>query len=111
MKSWVTQLRKGLLEYCILSVLRLEEGYGYEVVMRLKSIDELGVTESTVYPILSRLRVDGYLAVRTEPSPSGPPRRYFSLTSLGRHHLESMDRYWDTLHHSISKLRTQNQPK
>ena len=106
MKSWITQLRKGLLEYCVLSVLRHEEGYGYEVVTRLKTIDELIVTESTVYPILSRLKRDGYLHVRTEPSPSGPPRRYFSLTSLGKQRLQSMDCYWDALHHSISQLRT-----
>jgi PadR family transcriptional regulator PadR len=106
MKSWITQLRKGLLEYCILSVLRHQEGYGYEVVIRLKSIDELVVTESTVYPILSRLKRDGHLRVRSEPSPSGPPRRYFSLTSLGKQHLQSMDTYWDSLHISISNLRT-----
>ncbi|MFT6792375.1 MAG: PadR family transcriptional regulator PadR [Rubritalea sp.] len=105
MKSWITQLRKGLLEYCVLSVLRHKEGYGYEVVTRLKTIDELIVTESTVYPILSRLKRDGYLLVRTEPSPSGPPRRYFSLTSLGKQHLQSMDCYWDDLNHSISQLR------
>lgn len=106
MKSWITQLRKGLLEYCVLSVLRHEEGYGYEVVIRLKAIDELIVTESTVYPILSRLKRDGYLQVRTEPSPSGPPRRYFSLTSLGKQRLQSMDCYWDALHQSISQLKT-----
>ncbi|MGB0291411.1 MAG: PadR family transcriptional regulator [Luteolibacter sp.] len=106
MKSWITQLRKGLLEYCILSVLRHREGYGYEVVIRLKCIDELVVTESTIYPILSRLKRDGHLQVRSEPSPSGPPRRYFSLTSLGKQHLQSMDTYWDALNISISNLRT-----
>lgn len=106
MKSWITQLRKGLLEYCILSVLRHREGYGYEVVIRLKCIDELVVTESTIYPILSRLKRDGHLQVRSEPSPSGPLRRYFSLTSLGKQHLQSMDTYWDALNISISNLRT-----
>ena len=75
-------------------------------MIRLKTIDELIVTESTVYPILSRLKRDGYLQVRTEPSPSGPPRRYFSLTSVGKQRLQSMDCYWDALYHSISQLRT-----
>ena len=106
MKSWITQLRKGLLEYCILNVLRHQEAYGYEVLTRLKSIDELIVTESTIYPILSRLKRDGHLRVRSEPSPNGPPRRYFSLTSIGKQHLQSMDSYWDALHHSITQLRT-----
>jgi PadR family transcriptional regulator PadR len=105
MNRWVTQLRKGLLEYCLLSVLRHGESYGYEVVLKLKSIDDLAVSESTVYPILTRLRKEGDLTVRTEPSPHGPPRRYFSLTAQGRKRVGSMDDYWDSLHNSISTLR------
>jgi PadR family transcriptional regulator PadR len=104
MKRWITQLRKGLLEYCVLSVLRHGESYGYEVMLKLKAIEELAVTESTVYPILTRLRKDGYLKVRTEPSPSGPPRRYFSLTELGSQRVQSMDTYWASLNLSLSAL-------
>lgn len=105
MRTWITQLRKGLLEYCVLSVLRHQEGYGYEVVMRLKAIEELAVTESTIYPILSRLKSDGYLKLRMEPSPSGPPRRYLSLTGLGKQRVVAMDAYWDSLNASIVTLR------
>jgi len=105
MKTWITQLRKGLLEYCVLSVLRHREGYGYEVVTKLKAIEELVVTESTIYPILSRLKSDGYLKLRTEPSPSGPPRRYFSLTALGKERVVAMDAYWDSLNTSLTTLR------
>ena len=106
MNRWITQLRKGLLEYCVLSVLRQGESYGYEVVLSLKAIDDLAVTESTVYPILTRLRKEGDLTVRTEPSPNGPPRRYFSLTAQGKKRVRWMDDHWDSLHKSISTLRT-----
>jgi len=105
MRDWVTQLRKGLLELCLLNLLRGGESYGYEIVQRLKSVAALAVTESTVYPILSRLRKEGYLAVRSEPSPGGPPRRYFSLTRLGEGYLREMNTYWDDLDRSIRGLR------
>ena len=63
MNGWITQLRKGLLEFCVLNVLRHGESYGYEIVQALKGIEELSVSESTVYPILSRLRVVGFACV------------------------------------------------
>ena len=106
MRSWVTQLRKGLLEFCLLSLLDGGEGYGYDIVQRLRAVEELAVTESTVYPILSRLRKEGYLKVRATPSPGGPPRRYFSLTALGKSRLREMSEYWDALNRSIERLRS-----
>jgi PadR family transcriptional regulator PadR len=105
MKTWVTQLRKGLLEFCILSLLERHESYGYELVQRLREIESLFVTESTVYPILSRLRKDGYLTVKAVSSNEGPPRRYFSLTVLGKRRLEEMNRYWQELNDSIQKIK------
>lgn len=105
MKEWVSQLRRGLLEFCLLNLLRRGESYGYEIVQRLRAVEELSVTESTVYPILSRLRRDGYLKVRSVPSPGGPPRRYFSLTRLGSSYLEGMNRYWADLTAAIERLR------
>lgn len=105
MKSWVTQLRKGLIELCVINVLSDAESYGYEIVVRLKALEVMGVTESTVYPVLSRLKGEGYLKVRSEPSKSGPPRRYFSLTKLGQQRLEQMNGYWDLLNESINTLR------
>ncbi|MAI33945.1 MAG: PadR family transcriptional regulator [Rhodopirellula sp.] len=105
MKSWVTQLRKGLIEFCVINVLNDAESYGYEIVLQLKALEVMDVTESTVYPVLSRLKADGYLKVRSEPSSSGPPRRYFSLTKLGKQRLEQMNSYWDLLNESINTLR------
>lgn len=108
MKTWVTQLRKGLIEYCVINVLNGSESYGYEIVVQLKELEVMDVTESTVYPVLTRLKSDGYLKVRSEPSKSGPPRRYFSLTKLGQQRLQEMNTYWDLLNESIDTLRQSN---
>jgi PadR family transcriptional regulator PadR len=106
MSTWVTQLRKGLIEFCILNLLTRGESYGYELLQALQEIEELVVTDSTVYPILSRLRKDGYLKVQVKPSTSGPPRRYFSLTSLGQQRVKEMNLYWGNLQTAIDNLRT-----
>lgn len=104
-ESWTTQWRKGLLEYCILLVLSRGESYGYEIVQALQQIEALAVSESTVYPILSRLRADKLLKVRDVPSDSGPPRRYFALTAIGRIRLSEMDAYWALLSDAVKQLR------
>ncbi len=105
MKTWITQLRKGLLEFCVLNAISGGETYGYELVQRLKSLEQLAVTESTIYPILGRLRQDGYVKMRDAPSSSGPPRRYFSLTTVGRHRIGEMNAYWDGLCAAMTELR------
>jgi len=106
MNMWVTQLRKGLMELCILNLLARGESYGYELLQALQEVDELVVTDSTVYPILGRLHKDGYLKVQAKPSVSGPPRRYFSLTALGRQRVQEMNQYWDRLQTAIDTMRT-----
>lgn len=107
MKIWVTQLRKGLVEYCVLKVLAAGESHGYRIMKRLRTMDSLAVTECTVYPILTRLRNEGFLRVRTEDSPTGPPRRNYALTALGRHRLRDMDAHWDALCDAIHGLDAQ----
>jgi len=104
-EGWITQLRKGLLEYCVLLVLRRGESYGYEIVQRLKSVEDLSVSESTVYPILARLREEKLLKSRDVASESGPPRRYFSLTPQGKIRLAEMNAYWPALLKSIDELK------
>jgi PadR family transcriptional regulator PadR len=108
MSTWVTQLRKGLIEFSILNLLQHGESYGYEILQSLQQIEELVVTDSTVYPILSRLRKDGYLKVQVKPSTTGPPRRYFSLTALGRRRVQEMNSYWKKLQTGIEKLKQEN---
>lgn len=104
MKDWITQLRKGLLEYLTLNILDQGESYGYEIVQKLKSLDEMDITESTVYPILARLKKDGLAQVRAGSSSGGPPRRYFSLTSKGKARVAKMKAYWERLNRSIEHL-------
>ncbi len=104
-EGWITQLRKGLLEYCVLLVLRRGESYGYEIVQALKRIPDLAVSESTVYPILGRLREEGHLRARDVRSESGPPRRYFELTPRGQVRLAEMNGYWPVLTGALDQLR------
>ena len=105
MNTWITQLRKGLLEFLILEVIAGGETYGYELIQRLKEIDGIPLSESTVYPILERLRGDGYLRMNVKSSQSGPARRYYSLSTLGEHRIYEMNNYWDNLCRSIESLR------
>ena len=105
MDGWITQLRKGLLDYCVLLLLRRGESYGYEIVQELKRLEELAVSESTVYPILGRLRSEKLVKTRDVPSPEGPARRYFSLTALGRLRLAEMNAYWKSLDRALDRLR------
>ena len=105
-EGWITQLRKGLLEYCVLTVLSRGESHGYELVQALRQIEALAVSESTVYPILARLRADKFLKVREAPSEAGgPPRRCFSLTALGRVRLAEMHAYLGELDLALDQLR------
>lgn len=101
----MSQWRRGVIEYCLLLFLSRKENYGYEIVQALRSIDALAVSESTVYPILSRLRADRILKVRDVPSDSGPPRRYFSLTADGRERLAEMEAYWVSLSNAVNHLK------
>jgi PadR family transcriptional regulator PadR len=103
--GWIVQLRKGALEYCLMLVLRRGESYGYEIIQALAATEELSVGESTVYPILARLKAEGYLKARYARSAAGPMRRYFSLTDAGRARLGLMDAYWPVLSKSILALK------
>ena len=105
MGRWETQLRKGVVELAVLATIAEQgEAYGYKIVERLQRLDGLELTESTVYPVLTRLARDGSLAVRTEASPSGPPRRYYRLTEGGREHFRRMAGSWRTVVKSLSGL-------
>ncbi len=103
---WITQLRKGLLEYCVLTVLSRGESYGYEIVAALSSIEEFAVSESTVYPILARLRQEKFLKLRDVPSGQGPTRRYFSLTAQGKVRLAEMNNHLKKVDLAISQLKS-----
>ena len=104
MQKWSAQLRKGLGELIVLAALRESESYGYELLQRINYIEGLRMTESTVYPLLARLTRDKFIKVRTGPSPSGPPRRYYQLTKLGLSRLDEMADLWSEINVAIQKL-------
>jgi PadR family transcriptional regulator PadR len=104
MDTWDTQLRKGVVELAVLAVLAREETYGYRIVERLRALPGLDFTESTVYPVLTRLAREGALAVRVEPSPSGPPRRYYRVTRTGHQRIGRMSAQWHQVIGSLASL-------
>ena len=103
-KAWVSQLRKGLVELLVLAALRRQEVYGYQLLQRLAALEGLSLTESTLYPVLGRLADDKLVAVRQEPSPAGPPRRYYRLTAVGQRRLEEMVAHWRGVNGSIEGM-------
>ena len=103
--NWTVQVKKGVLEVCILNALAAEERYGYDLVKSLVEIHGLGVTEGTIYPLLSRLRVAGLIQSRLEESSAGPARKYYSLTAKGRKTMLLMNDYFTDLNRASERLR------
>jgi PadR family transcriptional regulator PadR len=103
--NWTVQVRKGVLELCILNALAGKERYGYELVKTLVAIPGLGVTEGTLYPLLSRLRVQGIVTARLEESSEGPARKYYALTKEGHKMMRAMNEYLEELNQGARKLQ------
>ncbi len=102
--AWVSQMRKGFVELCILAVVKGGDDYGYAIMKTLSKVEALAFTESTVYPALARMTRDGLLLSRTAPSPDGPPRRYFSLSQAGHDRLAAMSAHWGALRDAVETL-------
>lgn len=90
------QMRKGVLELCILSILSQGDAYPTEIIDKLKT-SKLVVVEGTLYPLLTRLKNSGLLAYRWEESTGGPPRKYYRLTELGENYLKELQNSWKEL--------------
>jgi len=97
------QMRKGVLEYCILAVLSDEAAYASDIIEKMKSA-KLLVVEGTLYPLLTRLKNDGLLNYRWEESRSGPPRKYYSLTPTGQTFLKELNLSWRELVESVGNV-------
>ena len=97
------QMRKGILEYCILSILSKGEAYPSEILESLENA-KLLVVEGTLYPLLTRLKNMGLLSYRWEESTSGPPRKYYQITSQGQEFLNELDATWNELQQAVQKL-------
>jgi PadR family transcriptional regulator PadR len=100
----ISQLRRGVLEFCVLALLRDDERYGFEIVRALSEADGLVTTEGTLYPLLGRLRKEGVVETTWRESPSGPPRRYYRLTPAGRAQLSAFMDEWVRFRDSVDVL-------
>ena len=99
------QMRKGILEYCILSVLSRNSCYASDIIKELKEAEVI-VVEGTLYPLLTRQKNAGLLSYRWEESLQGPPRKYYELTDEGRKYLADLDKSWLELVESVNLIRT-----
>lgn len=98
-----SQMRKGMLEFCVLLLISQGEVYASEIIGKLKEAQMI-VVEGTLYPLLSRLKKDGLLTYRWEESPSGPPRKYYSTTELGIRFLQILKEEWNDIEITINHL-------
>lgn len=97
------QMRKGVLEYCILSILQNGDAYTSEILETLKNA-EMIVVEGTIYPLLTRLKNAGLLSYRWEESTSGPPRKYYVLTENGVLFLKELSKTWNNLVGAVNQI-------
>lgn len=98
-----SQMRKGMLEFCVLLLLKQGDAYASQIISMMKEA-HLIVVEGTLYPLLTRLKNDGLLAYRWEESPSGPPRKYYTLTPMGYEFLNQLRESWDEISLTVNHL-------
>lgn len=103
------QLRKGVLEFCVLAILKKDEAYPSDLLGSLKEA-ELLVVEGTLYPLLNRLKNAGLLTYRWEESKSGPPRKYYSLTEQGNTFYTELSTSWVELRTAVEAILKDNKP-
>ena len=96
------QFKKGVLEMCVLSLLRDGDRYGYDVACELSG--NIGVSDGSVYPVLRRLREDGHVTSYLEEASGGPPRKYYVITEAGSDYLQTLRAEWEQLTGQINKL-------
>ena len=99
-----SQMRKGMLEYCILLLLHREAAYASDIILKLKEA-HLIVVEGTLYPLLTRLKNDNLLAYEWVESTQGPPRKYYSLTPEGETFLQGLEEAWSELVNTVNHLK------
>ncbi|MBP7856735.1 MAG: PadR family transcriptional regulator [Prevotella sp.] len=103
-----SQMRKGMLEYCILLLLERRPAYTSDIIQRLKEA-ELLVVEGTLYPLLTRLKNDGLLSYQWQESTQGPPRKYYLLTAEGEAFLRELDKAWEEIATTVNHLKRSSQ--
>lgn len=102
-ENTASQMRKGVLEFCILSIIRHEEAYPSDIIDKMKAAN-LNILEGTLYPLLTRLKNAEHLNYRWVESNSGPPRKYFMLTEKGEAFYKELESTWTELSNAVTKL-------
>ena len=105
-----SQMRKGVLEFCILSIIRQGEVYPSDIVEKMKAAN-LHILEGTLYPLLTRLKNANFLTYRWVESNSGPPRKYFSMTEKGLAFYHELEATWNELENAVNTLTAREQPE
>lgn len=103
-RNQLTELRRGVLEHCVLAVVRQKESYAFEIVRVLSDAGGLVTSEGTIYPLLSRLRRDGLVQTTWRESGLGPPRRYYRLTGEGERALDAFVRDWNRFRDAVNAV-------
>jgi len=99
-----SQMLKGVLEGCLLAIISKGEIYGYEMIERLEEYGFTMVSEGSIYPVLLRMKKEELVSVESKPSPQGPKRKYYSLTTKGEEALELFQSTWNELSKSVNHL-------
>ena len=106
--SLLVQLRKGVLDMCVLALLARRDGYAYDIASRLAQ--DIGMGEGTIYPLMRRMQTDGLVRTYLEESSSGPPRKYYQLTKAGHAALAAQKAEWNAFVVGVAKVMSDNQP-
>jgi PadR family transcriptional regulator PadR len=100
--SLLVQLRKGVLDLCVLAMLAQQDGYAYDIASRLAQ--DIGMGEGTIYPLMRRMQTDGLVKTYLEESSSGPPRKYYQLTRAGHAALAAQRAEWTSFVASVARV-------
>ncbi len=108
--DWITQLRRGVLELCILALISRDPSYGYQIVTTLSELRPLAAGENTVYPLLRRLKADGLVETFAVESPAGPPRQYYRITTPGHTRLDALTAEWAEMTAAVDRCISKGDP-
>ena len=102
--KWNSQLRKGVLEFCILAILEQKENYGYQIIQYLSRFTGVDIKRGTIYALFKRLNDEGYIQYKLEESDFGPARKIYYLTTKGKETLRIMRNHWSKFNASINSI-------
>lgn len=104
LKKWMSQVRKGSLELCILGLIKEKDIYAFELIQELEKIESLVLTEGTIYPLLKRLQGDDLISSFWVESDNGPPRKYYKMTEKGNNFFSEMEKEWTKFNQAINDI-------